>query len=110
MPIQQRYLEIFQLLDRNDQGKSKYSITINPAIMNYIKANIFGFNEIEIKIPSNLYIWATMNNGDQGIQPMDTAFKRRWNFEYIGIDDNEQMIVDWELNIKCLGRKVFGTN
>ncbi|EPY7705173.1 AAA domain-containing protein [Bacillus paranthracis] len=99
--------DFFQLLDRNDQGESKYSITINPAIMNYIKANIFGFNEIEIKIPSNLYIWATMNNGDQGIQPMDTAFKRRWNFEYIGIDDNEQMIVDWELNIKCLGRKVF---
>ena len=45
-----------------------------------------------IRIPDNMYIWATMNSADQGVFPMDTAFKRRWNFEYLGINDNEDEI------------------
>ena len=46
-----------------------------------------------------MYIWATMNSADQGVFPMDTAFKRRWEFEYIGIDDNADKVAEYEIPI-----------
>ena len=58
-----------------------------------------GIYEDELSIPSNMYIWATMNSADQGVFPMDTAFKRRWEFEYIGIDDNEEQVASFEIPI-----------
>lgn len=83
--------DMFQLLDRDSSGKSEYSINASEDVRNYL-ADIFGgaaTEYSELKIPNNMFIWATMNSADQGVFPMDTAFKRRWNFNYIGIDDDE---------------------
>ena len=84
--------DIFQLLDRKRKGTSEYPITASEDQKRYLENN--GINETEISLPSNMYIWATMNSADQGVFPMDTAFKRRWEFEYIGIDENEDQLVN----------------
>jgi hypothetical protein len=87
--------DMFQLLDRDDTGKSEYSINASEDVRNYL-ADVFGGSATdysELRIPNNMYIWATMNSADQGVFPMDTAFKRRWNFNYIGVDDEEFKIV-----------------
>lgn len=89
--------DIFQLLDRNEHGESEYPVTFNDEIMNYLREN--GIFDQQIKLPSNFYIWATMNSSDQGVNPMDAAFKRRWSFEYLHLDDNEDIIKNWDLKI-----------
>ncbi len=90
--------DVFQLLDRDDTGVSEYEIQVSEDIRKYLsKSEVLGGkpdNYKNLKIPSNMYIWATMNSADQGVYPMDTAFKRRWNFEYIGIDDGEEKVKD----------------
>ncbi len=83
--------DMFQLLDRDDYGQSEYGVNANEDIRAYL-ADVFGgapSDYPELKIPNNMYILATMNSADQGVFPMDTAFKRRWRFNYIGIDDEE---------------------
>lgn len=87
--------DVFQLLDRKD-GVSEYPVAASEDIKRYLKDNGID-NCDELKIPSNMYIWATMNSADQGVFPMDTAFKRRWEFEYIGVDDNQQKIENFEI-------------
>ena len=84
--------DVFQLLDRKADGTSEYPISISEDQKLYLES--YGIKETEISIPSNMYIWATMNSADQGVFPMDTAFKRRWEFEYIGIDDNEEKLIN----------------
>ena len=87
--------DVFQLLDRGDDGVSEYPIQTSEDIKKYLAEELGGSpnNYAEIRIPDNMFIWATMNSADQGVFPMDTAFKRRWDFTYLGIDDNEAGIV-----------------
>lgn len=82
--------EIFQLLDRNDNGESKYGI-YNTDIAKYAYGGLpenqgIAINVIAntpIKLPPNLTIVATMNTSDQNVFTMDTAFQRRWQMEHI---------------------------
>ena len=96
--------DVFQLLDRDENGNSEYPVAASEDIKKYLAKN--GIHEDELKIPSNMYIWATMNSADQGVFPMDTAFKRRWEFEYIGIDENEDKVKDYEIPISAT-KKVY---
>lgn len=89
--------DIFQLLDRKN-GISEYPVAASEDIQKYLAK--YGINERKLSIPSNMYIWATMNSADQGVFPMDTAFKRRWEFEYIGIDENEDGIKDYDIPLQ----------
>lgn len=86
--------DVFQLLDRGDDGVSEYPIQASEDIKKYLAKELGGVpeNYSKIRIPDNMFIWATMNSADQGVFPMDTAFKRRWDFTYLGIDDNDEDI------------------
>lgn len=114
--------EVFQLLDRNDQGYSQYEIHATEDIKHYFAKKLGGVPDdyTSIRIPDNMFIWATMNSADQGVFPMDTAFKRRWDFEYIGIDDNDssvgglveigkgthKQLIDWNVLRKSINEKL----
>lgn len=86
--------EVFQLLDRGDDEASEYPIQASEDIKQYLMEELGGdVNDYaEIRIPDNMFIWATMNSADQGVFPLDTAFKRRWDFTYLGIDHSESGI------------------
>ena len=81
--------DLFQLLDRGDDGKSDYSIKADTDIKTYLETALGGESEGikngELCLPSNLYILATMNTSDQSLFPIDSAFKRRWEWEYVPI-------------------------
>lgn len=97
--------DIFQLLDRDENNQSEYSINVSEDIKNYLSEEFKEdykkyFPNNEIKIPNNMFIWATMNSADQGVFPIDTAFKRRWDFEYISINNNYELIKNLEIESK----------
>lgn len=107
--------DVFQLLDREQNGESTYDIQISDEFKKEL-----GIEHNRIKLPNNLYIWATMNSADQGVFPLDSAFKRRWSFEYINVDNDKNKIADWTIKIKdqiykwddlrCAINKVLSTN
>lgn len=118
--------DVFQLLDRDDNGVSEYEIQASEDIRRYLVNELNG-NEADykyIKLPNNMFIWATMNSADQGVFPMDTAFKRRWNFEYLGINKNEEEIsgigkimlpgtdepIEWNTLRKAINEKMSSTD
>ena len=78
--------DTFQLLDRDKNGNSVYKIS-NLQLLSYLKSNnVIDKQCDKIGIPHNFSIVATMNSADQGVFIMDSAFKRRWNFEYLPIN------------------------
>jgi len=119
--------DVFQLLDRDDDEVSEYPIQASEDIKKYLARELGGEAEqySKIKIPDNMFIWATMNSADQGVFPMDTAFKRRWDFTYLGIDDSESGIagkivsigegdnqrnVEWNELRKAINDRLAGLN
>ncbi|MGL5724836.1 AAA family ATPase [Cetobacterium sp.] len=87
---------IFQLLDRKDNGESMYPISLSQEQEMYLKNKLEALlyektilSNKGLYLPSNLSIYATMNSGDQNVYPLDAAFKRRWKFKYIGLNDNK---------------------
>lgn len=101
--------DFFQILDRKSTGESEYRVGIENELKEYIQSTDIektlqdDICEKGIYLPANLYIWCTMNNADQGVFPLDSAFKRRWSFEYIGIDDNASEMDNIKINIKGIG-------
>ena len=84
--------DVFQLLDRNDFGRSEYGIELSPELASYLKANNVNYDiagDGKLYLPGNLSLLATMNTSDQSLLPMDSAFKRRWQWKSISIDYNQ---------------------
>jgi 5-methylcytosine-specific restriction endonuclease McrBC GTP-binding regulatory subunit McrB len=82
---------LFQLLDRDKAtGKSEYPIKADKDLAAYIEKELGsgheGIRNGELCLPPNLIIYATMNTSDQSLFPMDSAFKRRWDWEYVPIN------------------------
>ena len=104
--------DLFQLLDRKN-GISEYPVEADTDLQNYLQKALADTTRTDIPdevksgkklmLPSNLYIWATMNTSDQSLFPIDSAFKRRWEWKYIkikeGKDENGNKL-DWKVDVK----------
>lgn len=116
--------DLFQLLDRDKDGFSKYEVTSEEELHKHLlSADGFGGNHPGIKngklrFPNNLKIIATMNTSDQSLFPMDSAFKRRWDWVYVPIDtdckysdftiqlDNGKAF-EWLSFLKVINKEIF---
>lgn len=116
--------DLFQLLDRNEYGFSDYPIVADKDMQKYLEKEFEGWeitnkdkiNQLygeanmvslimkgeRLVLPSNLYIWATMNTSDQSLFPIDSAFKRRWDWKYVpireGRDKDTNAQLKWYIN------------
>ena len=102
--------DLFQLLDRGDSGFSEYPIKADADMKKFLQkafanisldgvkgvlAAVYDDTDIASRVlagdvlllPNNLYIWATMNTSDQSLFPIDSAFKRRWDWQYVPINN-----------------------
>ena len=93
--------DLFQLLDRDENGVSEYCIKADADLRAYLEeklgADSDAIKDGELCLPSNLYIYATMNTSDQSLFPIDSAFKRRWDWEYEPIKYKN---TNWVINIQ----------
>lgn len=108
--------DLFLLLDRDDEGKGEYDVDFPSAESRIWFGHAVGGAYGKLRLPSNLFIYATMNSADQGVFPVDTAFRRRWRQEYIPLDyssapdgrvsftgsDDRQRHVEWRDFVKVL--------
>ena len=112
--------DLFQLLDRNEYGFSDYPIVADKDMQKYLEKEFEGWeitnkdkiNQLygeanmvslimkgeRLVLPSNLYIWATMNTSDQSLFPIDSAFKRRWDWKYVPIREGRNKETNAKLN------------
>lgn len=95
--------DLFQLLDRNESGVSEYTIKADADLKVFLEEELGkdkpGIEDGELCLPSNLYIYATMNTSDQSLFPIDSAFKRRWDWEYEPIKyKNTDWVIDVQSN------------
>lgn len=111
--------DLFQLLDRGDHGFSEYPIKSDADMQKQLNKAFAGITIPQAKeinglfkdendivsqvlngeillLPNNLYIWATMNTSDQSLFPIDSAFKRRWDWQYVPICDARK---DWTIEV-----------
>lgn len=93
--------DLFQLLDRDKNGVSEYAIKADADLRAFLKDELgkdnSGIKDGELRLPSNLYIYATMNTSDQSLFPIDSAFKRRWDWEYEPIKYKN---IEWVIDIQ----------
>ena len=88
--------DLFQLLDRDDNGYSDYSIEPDADLQRFLEKEFDGSTGVPeaiakgsvMQLPPNLFIWATMNTSDQSLFPIDSAFKRRWEWKYLPIKND----------------------
>ncbi len=95
--------DLFQLLDRDENGWSEYPIMADKDLAKFLNGNDEdglpvltnkdGIKDGKLCLPENLYIWATMNTSDQSLFPIDSAFKRRWDWVYMPISDAKKNYV-----------------
>ncbi len=110
--------DLFQLLDRNGTGFSDYPIKADNDLKKQLAKAFKGLSIIkkeeinaqyngkdvvekvlngeELLLPNNLYIWATMNTSDQSLFPIDSAFKRRWDWKYVPISNTGK---NWRIEV-----------
>ena len=114
--------DLFQLLDRNASGFSDYPINADNDMKKQLAKAFKGLTVAQadsinacykgkdvvskvlsgeiLLLPNNLYIWATMNTSDQSLFPIDSAFKRRWDWQYMpiskGMDNGTEL--NWKIS------------
>lgn len=116
--------DLFQLLDRGKDNRSEYPIKADADLGRYICDAIDDSRDDvpddvrsgeKLVLPENLYIFGTMNTSDQSLFPIDSAFKRRWDWKYIPIEDaGKNWIInvnkkeyDWYQFLEAINKEVF---